>query len=104
MITMETVKTLQLSILSNMLRSRGRVRKRLTEVRTKPPVTGMNAETSAVVSAIPQVINPITMYPNKAPTGPPLAIAWPDAKQSPVNISIPCLDSQSYQLLLSERN
>ena len=52
--------------------------------RTKPPVTGMKADISPVLRATPHAISPIQMYPNKAPTGPAVAIAWPDARNSPV--------------------
>lgn len=52
--------------------------------RTKPPVTGINADISPVVYETPDVMRPIKMYANRAPTGPALAIAFPDWRKSPV--------------------
>lgn len=56
---------------------------------TKPPVTGIKAESSPVHRATPTVINPMKMYPRSAPTGPARAMACPDARKRPV----PCHES-----------
>ena len=58
--------------------------------RTKPPVTGMKADISPVLKATPHAMSPIQMYPNKAPTGPAVAIACPDARNSPVPYKSGC--------------
>jgi len=52
--------------------------------RTKPPVTGIKADISPAERATPQAIKPMHRYPKRAPTGPAVAIAWPDARNNPV--------------------
>lgn len=48
----------------------------------------MNADISPVIRATPQVMRPMTRYPSNAPTGPAVAIAWPEAKKRPVPCSV----------------
>ena len=52
--------------------------------RTKPPVTGMKAVISPVVYDTPAVMNPMKMYAKSAPTGPALAIVFPELRKRPV--------------------
>lgn len=52
--------------------------------RTNPPVKGIKAEISPEVKGTLEVIVLMNMYPSSVPTGPALAIAFPEARNSPV--------------------
>tara|TARA_R110002060_G_scaffold74456_2_gene83706 strand:+ start:1586 stop:2155 length:570 start_codon:yes stop_codon:yes gene_type:complete len=52
--------------------------------RTNPPVTGMKAVISPVVYETPAVMNPMKIYAKSAPTGPALAIVFPELRKRPV--------------------